>query len=171
MITASSPATATAAAPVRNYLTVVSESPCEGCAAPCCRMVIFPHQQPQTYLDFDYLRYVVGFRNLEVLVHRDGDWSIAVSETCRHLDAATSRCSVHGTARQPKVCTNYPGDGCWYRNSFTGLVPGNVIRLDSAAIEALLPLLAFDAVGRLVAAPSWDDLERLAQPTTSQACS
>ena len=162
MIATSGPAAGEA--PARNYLAMVSESPCVGCSAPCCRMVIFPHHRPQSYLDFDYLRYVLGFRSLEVLVHSDGEWSIAVLDSCRHLDEPTGRCTVHGTDRQPRVCLNYPGDACWYRRNFDGPFPANVIRINMETLDALLPLLVFDAEGRLVGVPGWDELARLAHP-------
>lgn len=142
----------------QSWEMLANSHPCNGCVAPCCRILMLPHKRPETWLDFDYIRYVLGFRHLEVFIDTDGDWHIAVIESCQHLDEETSTCTVFGTNRRPRVCSNYPPDDCWYQRGFTGIMPRKVVRLDLAAFEEMLPLLVFDGDGRLVRAPGWDAL-------------
>jgi hypothetical protein len=147
--------------PGRTYLSIAASNPCDGCEAPCCRMVIFPQKQPQTFLEIDYFRYILGFPSMEVLVDSSGEWSVMVRDTCRHFDADTHRCTVHGTPRKPRLCANYPAEPCWYKHGFTGADPPDLVRFDADAFEAVLETLVFDDEGWIVQAPDWDQLKRI----------
>jgi hypothetical protein len=148
--------------PGRTFLAIAASNPCDGCEAPCCRTVVFPQKQPQTFLEIDYFRYILGFPSMEVLVDSSGEWSVVVHDTCRHFDTETHRCTVHGTPRKPRICSNYPAEPCWYKHTFTGAVAPDVIRFDAASFEGVLEILTFDDEGWIVQAPGWDELKRIA---------
>lgn len=135
---------------------------CEGCPAACCRMLTFPHPRPQTFLDVDYIRYMLGFPSVEILIDSDSEWSVAVLQTCRHLDTKSNRCNVHGTVRKPHICSSYSADQCWYHRNFVSARPPELVRFDGARFEAVLALLQFDDLGRIVQAPVWDKLREIA---------
>jgi hypothetical protein len=145
----------------RTYLAVAASNPCDGCEAPCCRVVVFPQKQPQTFLEIDYFRYILGFSTMEVLVDSSGEWSVIVHDTCRHFDTETHRCTVHGTPRQPRICSTYPPEPCWYKHGFTGADPPDMIRFDAPTFERVLEELMFDDEGWIVRAPDWDHMKSM----------
>ena len=148
----------------RGFTEVSEGNPCDGCSAPCCRMVLTPHPTPQTFLALDYVRYLLGFAGTEVIVSRDGTWQQLSHRACVLLDAAQSRCTVHGTPRKPKVCVFFDPYGCWYKRNFTVADPPDIVRLDLARFEILLTTCQFDDDGRLTHVPSWDELRTLVPP-------
>lgn len=125
-------------------------------------MITFPHRRPQTFLDVDYMRYMLNFPNIEILIDSDGEWSVAVLQTCRHLDTASKKCKVYGTPRRPRICNSYSADQCWYHRNFVSSRPPELVRLDSERFEAMLRFLGFDDLGRIVQAPSWEQLREIA---------
>lgn len=146
----------------RSFDAIANTKSCDGCSAACCRMLIFPHPQPQTFLDIDYLRYMLGFPGVEVQIDSDGSWSIAVLRDCRHLDPDTHRCTIHQSPSRPRICESYQADQCWYHRNFVSERPPELVRLDTTRFEQLLPLLRFDDTGRIVQAPNWEELRQLA---------
>lgn len=145
-----------------TFDALAAKQGCEGCSAACCRMLTFPHRCPQTFLDVDYIRYMLGFPNIEILIDSDGEWSVSVLQTCRHLNTASNRCSVHGTPRKPHICTSFAADQCWYHRNFVSERPPELVRLDGERFEAVLSLLQFDDLGRIVQAPNWEKLREIA---------
>ena len=56
----------------RSYDDLANQSRCTGCSAACCRMVLFPVARPQTFLDVDYIRFLLGFPSLEIQQAAEG---------------------------------------------------------------------------------------------------
>ena len=146
----------------RTFDAISTSKPCDGCSAACCRMLTFPHPRPQTFLDIDYLRYMLGFPGVELQIDSDGSWSAALIQDCRHLDREANRCTIYKSPSRPRICDAYAADQCWYHRNFVNERPPELVRLDAARFEALLPLLRFDDLGRIVEAPSWDQLRQVA---------
>src|SRR5690606_944810 len=42
------------------------QSPCTGCAAYCCKTLVFPHGFPTTASNIDYYRFCLGFPGVEI---------------------------------------------------------------------------------------------------------
>lgn len=138
------------------------QQPCDACSAPCCKSVVLQHPAPTRWMDLDFIRYLLGFPRLDVLIAEDGRWSVRITDTCRHLDVATTRCTVHGTPRQPATCRFYSPHHCWYRRNFHGGgVPVDVIVLDAARFEKVLEHVELDAEGMLVGWPGWRTIKEL----------
>ena|SRR5258707_8710371 len=148
--------------------------PCEGCSAPCCTMLVLPHPAPVRWMDFDFLRYSLGFPGMEALLYEDGRWSLVVHRECRNFDARARRCNVHGTPEQPRTCVYYSPHHCWYKRNFNGdqtqLAPPDVLRLDLAKLDRLLQMIEFDPEGLMVSWPGWPAVrDAIAQSSTNGA--
>lgn len=146
-----------------GFAELAGASPCDGCPAPCCRMVLSPHPTPTTFSELDYVRYLLGFPDTEVVVHRDGTWQQLSHRACMFL-SDDARCDVHDTPRKPKVCVFFDPYKCWYKRNFTTDDPPDIVRLDSSRFEALLAACALDDAGRLTEVPSWEELRALVAP-------
>ena len=152
----------------KNFFETAEESPCVGCSAPCCRLLIIPHATPNTYMDLDYIRYMVGFQSVKMILNRDGSWQVLIDQTCQLLDQSTSLCTAHGTPRQPKTCVYFNPYRCWYKRNFTTENPPDVIRLDMKAMEIILAHVRFNEEGLITEVPSWETIRNLVARTESQ---
>lgn len=162
-----SPQTAEAVRP-RNatFWEKAEENPCLDCTAPCCRLLLIPHPTPATFMDLDYIRYMVAFEGVEMILNSTGQWQVLVDRQCRLLEPGTNRCSVHGTSRKPKTCVFFNPHQCWYRRNFDKTAdPPDLIRIDMPTLEAILPLVRFDEQGNIVEIPSWELIREIAAKT------
>jgi Fe-S-cluster containining protein len=147
----------------RNFPGAAADNPCEGCSAPCCQVVLTTHKTPASFMDLDYLRYLCGFPDIELIVDEAGEWRVASWKRCGFL-TDDALCGVHGTARKPKTCVFFNPHGCWYRRNFheKGEAP-DIARLNAAAFEAMLAQVVIDDAGNIESVPSWQELRRLAR--------
>lgn len=158
-------------APVQgtSFLEKTEANPCKGCSSPCCRVLLIPHPTPTTFMDLDYIRYVLGFPTAQIILNSDGQWQVLMEQTCRLLDQKTNLCTVHDTARKPKTCVFFNPYQCWYKRSFhkTGNPP-NLIRIDLEALEAILPHVRFDDEQNIIEIPTWEFIRELVNKIKSQ---
>ena len=137
-------------------------NPCDGCSAPCCRLSIVPQAEPRTFRALDNLRFLVAHEDHELLLDRQGRWHLAVERRCTLL-TDDNRCSVHGTAQQPKICVYFNPYGCWYKRNFHEVAePPDLIRLDLAAFDRVVAQVGFDPDGNVTHVPPYAELRRLA---------
>ena len=148
----------------RNYRDHAEHNPCDGCSAPCCKVVILPQPVPETFRALDRLRFLVAHRGTELLLDRKGDWQVCTPSPCRLL-TDDDRCSVHGTPDKPKICVSYSPYNCWYKRNFHEVEePPDFIRMDLDGYERILAAVTFDDDGNITEVPPYDDLRRLAAP-------
>jgi hypothetical protein len=147
----------------RTFDSLTQQSPCDGCSAPCCRILITPHPTPLSFSDLDYIRYVLGFPRTEMIVHKDGTWQMATHRACSLLDEEHGLCTVHGTPRKPKVCVYFDPYKCWYKRNFTTPRPPDIVRLDADRFERLLAVCAFDENGAISEIPRWEQLRAVVE--------
>ena len=69
---------ATTNAQKKNFLEIMEGNVCTNCSAPCCHVLIVPHATPVTFMDLDYVRYVVGFNTVQMILKRDGSWRLLI---------------------------------------------------------------------------------------------
>jgi len=112
-------------------------------------------------MDLDYIRYMVGFQSVKMILNRDGTWQVLVEQTCQLLDQKTDRCTVHNTSRKPKTCVFFNPFRCWYKRNFTTPDPPDLIRIDMDAMEAILELVRFDDEGNILEIPTWETVHDL----------
>lgn len=147
----------------KNFFEKAEENPCTGCSAPCCRILLIPHPTPGTYMDLDYIRYMIGFQSVKMVLNRDGAWQVLVERTCQLLDQETNLCTAHGSPRKPKTCVFFNPFRCWYKRNFATADPPDIIRIDMEAMEAILALVRFDEEGTIIDLPAWEAVRDLAK--------
>lgn len=58
---------------------------CAKCSARCCRYFSLPIGQPETYEDFEQVRWYLLHRGIAVYIDTEGDWYMLVRNLCRNL--------------------------------------------------------------------------------------
>ena len=146
----------------RNAPEHAATNPCVGCSAPCCRLLLSPQAAPQTFMELDYLSYVVLLAGVELVISEDGAWQVGRWGRCAHLtDAAL--CAVHDTNAKPRTCVYFNPYNCWYKRNFEVAAADapDVVRLDRAAYGRLLEQVVVAEDGALVRVPTWPELRTL----------
>lgn len=121
--------------------------PCDGCSAPCCTTLVFPHDTPTTRSSLDFLRFCLGFPGIEVGIGDDG-WQLVVRTTCRHLEG--NRCSVFGRPERPLVCKYYDASKCTYKVNFGQPRPPAYVRVTLEQFHSMTDCFRFDEHGEIV---------------------
>lgn len=134
----------------KNFFEKAEEQPCQECHAHCCRMLLIPHPTPTTFMDLDYIRYMIGFQNVGVILNSNGQWQVFVEEDCQLLDQEANLCTVHNTSKKPKTCVFFNP------------------HLDMEAMEIILPHVRFDGDGNIIEIPKWEYIWDLINKDGSQ---
>lgn len=88
---------------------------CDFCTAKCCRYFALPIEEPETFEDFEYIRWFLLHERASVF--KEGDtWYLLVHTTCRHLQP-DNRCGIYET--RPKICQEYSTKDCEYEDDWT----------------------------------------------------
>ncbi len=156
----------------KGFFEKAEENPCDSCSAPCCRLFLLPYPTPTTFMDMDYLRYVVGFQSIRLAWNVDGSWQVMIEQSCQLLDPDTNVCTVHGTPRKPMTCQYFNPHRCWYRRNFHNTEnPPDLILIDMEALEAILSYVKCDEGGALTEIPTWEFIKGLVQDGASPKAS
>jgi Fe-S-cluster containining protein len=145
----------------KQFHEAAETNPCDGCPAPCCRIVLTPHPAPTSFMDLDYIRYLLGFPSITMLLNKDGSWQQAFEQACSLLDLSSNRCTVHGTPRKPKTCVYFNPYRCWYKQAFVTGDAEDVVRIDQAGLDAILAHVGFHDNGDIVVVPTWESVRDL----------
>lgn len=151
-----------------SYFDLAARNPCDGCSAPCCRMLLVPLPTPATFMDLDHILFMLGFAGTEAILHSEGQWQLLVQRTCRFLDQETSLCTHHDTPRKPKTCAFFNCYQCWYKQNFSAETPVDLIRFDLEKFEAVLFQVQFDEDGRITQIPDWVSMQSVANNVNPQ---
>lgn len=84
--------------------------PCADCNGLCCSTLLFPDKRPETIQDLDFIRYALGYPEVEYLINRN-DWIMKVNVRCKYLDT-NNRCSVYEQPERPLYCRYYNPHKC-----------------------------------------------------------
>jgi uncharacterized protein len=108
---------ATAALPVKPRREHVAPDKflCEYCTAKCCRYFALPIEAPESFEDFEYIRWFL-LHDRATVFKEDEDWYLLVHTECRHLQA-DNRCGIYET--RPKICRDYSTKDCEYEDDWT----------------------------------------------------
>lgn len=131
-------------------LVATLQDSCDGCAAYCCKTLVFERKVPADASKVDEFKYCLGFPSVEVGVMDDA-WAVLVRTTCRHLDH--DRCSVFGTDRRPARCSELEARGCNYRLNLGTPKPEGFLRVSRERFPLLTGSIVFDELGQVVAIP------------------
>ena len=81
---------------------------CVKCGAKCCTYFCFEIDKPDTYAEFEDIRWYLCHEG--VTVHIDeGDWFISIANRCRKL-GPDNRCMDYDN--RPLICRKYSTDNC-----------------------------------------------------------
>lgn len=83
---------------------------CAYCTAKCCRYFAFPIDKPETWEDFDHLRWYMLHGRVAIFVE-DETWYLMIYADCKHLQA-DHRCGIYED--RPQICRTYTTDDCEY---------------------------------------------------------
>jgi Fe-S-cluster containining protein len=128
------------------------QNPCSGCAAYCCKTLLFPQDLPTTYSNLDFYKYCLGFPGVELGIC-DSQWTIIVKTKCRHLDEQ-NKCSIYGKSERPLICKYYDAAGCTYKIGFGQIRPEGYMRIGYEEFNWLLDTYRFDDYGNITL--GWD---------------
>ena len=110
----------------------------------------------QTADDLETARDLLDHANIEIGIKEDGVWTVFFTRTCGFLDPQSSKCTIHGTERQPRICRDYSAHTCWYRHAFASTLSLQLIRLNAARLDWILAQVEFDETGEIARVPDWD---------------
>jgi Fe-S-cluster containining protein len=145
----------------KNFFEFSQDNPCQECSAPCCKMLLIDYPAPATFMEMDYIRYMLGFPSIKIVLKKDGIWQVKVEQTCSFLDLETNLCTVHNTPKQPKTCAYYNPYHCWYKRNYTQESSPDLVEIDLAKFELLLENIQFDGEGNIAKIPSWEFVRNL----------
>lgn len=125
-------------------------SPCTGCAAHCCKTLIFPQGAPVHISNLDYYRFCLGFPGIELGIADDA-WSLIVKTTCRHLQ--DNKCSIYDQPERPLICKYYDAWKCTYKPQFSLPRPLGLLRVRLEQHQWLTNCFQYDQSGNITAVP------------------
>lgn len=89
---------------------------CRECGARCCRYFCFEIDEPDSYEEFDDIRWYLYHE--EISVHIDeGTWYISIANRCKML-GQDDRCTIYG--ERPLICRTYDPATCDYTDEDYG---------------------------------------------------
>jgi Fe-S-cluster containining protein len=87
---------------------------CSYCTAKCCRYFALPIDTPETWKDFEYIRWYLLHERATVFVE-DDCWYLLVHNRCKHL-RDDNLCSSYQT--RPQICRDYAPKNCEYEDEW-----------------------------------------------------
>lgn len=131
------------------------KAPCADCGSLCCSTLIFPGKQPETMRDLDFIRYALGYPEVEYLVTRN-DWIMKVNVRCKHLDS-NNRCSVYELPERPLHCRYLNPHKCTIKPS----VHQDKISIGLDQFNLINDRLHMDSNGNLTRFPSLHEVRKI----------
>jgi uncharacterized protein len=83
---------------------------CDYCHGKCCRYFSLPIDTPETWDDFDSIRWYLAHGQTIVYVEK-GTWYLLVLTKCNYL-TEDNRCGIY--FNRPKICREYSTKDCEY---------------------------------------------------------
>ena len=83
---------------------------CSYCTGKCCRYFALPIDTPQTWADYDHIRWYMMHGRVSMFVE-DETWYLMVHADCQHLQD-DYRCGNY--EQRPRICRSYTTDNCEY---------------------------------------------------------
>ena len=88
---------------------------CEYCTAKCCHYFALPIDTPETFQEFEYIRWYL-LHDRAAVFKEDDDWYLLVYTVCQHLQP-DNRCGIYET--RPQICRDYSLKNCEYEDDWT----------------------------------------------------
>ena len=140
------------------------DTPCQGCAAPCCTFLPLHDFQITRYEELDYAFYLLNFERIELALLAGNSWRVHYRAPCGRLDLATRKCTVHGTPLQPNVCKRYNPYSCFYKRLFESPETIEYIRMDRARLKKFASMVVFNGHRDIISYPEVSFLKEAFEP-------
>ena len=85
---------------------------CQKCDARCCRYYSFPIEMPESYEDFDQVRWYLVHENTTVYIDWDGQWYIRIDNRCRWLIDTDQGPRCERYSDRPLICRAFSPETC-----------------------------------------------------------
>ncbi len=85
---------------------------CSYCTGKCCRYFALPIDTPQTWEDYDHIRWYMMHGRVSIFVE-DETWYLTVHVDCQHLQD-DHRCGIY--EQRPRICRSYTTKDCEYND-------------------------------------------------------
>lgn len=85
---------------------------CSYCTAKCCRYFALPIDTPETWEDFDHIRWYMLHGRVGIFVEEE-TWYLIVYADCKELQD-DHRCGIYET--RPRICRSYTTDECEFED-------------------------------------------------------
>ena len=125
--------------PIPRALLPAGASPCDHCIGKCCRYFSLPIDTPQTWEDFDDIRWYLAHGQTLIYVS-DRHWYLMVLTRCGYLQA-DNRCGIYH--QRPRICREFSSDDCEYDDDWKfELVfehPEQVVEYAEAVLKQVRP--------------------------------
>ena len=148
-------------------------APCEGCLAPCCWNMKLAQFEAKTWHDLEYLLFLSGFPEIELVYRGSGGFKVFYRRPCRHLDVDSGRfdCTLHGTPLKPATCVSFDETDCFYKGGMLGTpdVGLPVVRLDRARFLKVAELFTVGPDNAVLACPTPQDAWRVTRTAPKAA--
>ena len=82
---------------------------CKECGAKCCRYFCFEIDEPDTYEEFEDIRWFLMHEGVTVHMDEDDDWYISIDNRCKML-GPDNRCKIYDD--RPIICRRYDMSEC-----------------------------------------------------------
>jgi len=87
---------------------------CSYCPAKCCRYFALPIDAPDSWKDFDFIRWYLSHERATIFVE-DDEWYLLVHKICKHL-GEDNLCKIYEF--RPSICREYTTANCEYEDSW-----------------------------------------------------
>lgn len=101
--------------PIRRSELPAGDVLCNYCTAKCCRYFALSIDTPETFEDFEFIRWYLLHENTSLFTE-DDTWYLVVHTVCQHLQS-DNRCGIYET--RPRICREYSTDDCEYDSDAT----------------------------------------------------
>ncbi len=143
----------------RSASAALVDNPCLSCElTACCWYAKLESLPTRSAFDFDYMRYLLNFADLEIMLQPKANWSLYLRRPCSKMDPESRKCTIRGTQAHPKVCTHYDPHNCWYKRTLSGEQRRHAVRLDHRRLAKVLELVQIDEYGDAASVPSYEQV-------------
>lgn len=131
-------------------------SPCSSCRESyCCKNLPLCKIDFTTREDFHRAGIILSTKGMWAGLRDNGDWFLFLRQDCTFLDTESSKCSLYETKLRPKICIDFPAEGCWYKRAFQKDQSNLLIKFNRERLEKLAGLIQYDASDAIYRVPGW----------------
>ena len=113
-----------------------------------------------TFMDLDYIKYMLGFPGVKMVLYPNGTWQIKLEQNCRFL-TVDNLCDIHKSEDQPKTCSFYNPYNCFYKRNFSEDGSREILQIDRDIFQSILEIIQLDDQQNIVAIPTWDEMVQM----------